>query len=179
MLLCKKIITFASNKRTIMTKIGLLSDTHGYWDDRYATHFASCDEIWHAGDIGGEEILDKLEAVKPVRAVYGNMDGQPLRSDLAETLRFRVEEVDVMLTHIGGYPGHYAPSALKKIQKDTPRLFVCGHSHILKVVYDKTYDMLCVNPGAAGKQGFHMQRTLLRFDIDGTEVKNMEVIELV
>ena len=161
-----------------MKKIGLLSDTHGYWDDKYATYFADCDEIWHAGDIGSEEVLRNLEMIKPVRAVYGNIDGHLLRAECSEKLRFKVEEVDVLLTHIGGYPGNYNPALRSELLSNPPMLFVCGHSHILKVMYDKSLQMLCLNPGAAGKFGFHQVRTMLRFVIEGDNIKELEVIEL-
>lgn len=161
-----------------MLKIGLLSDTHSYWDDKYIQYFGSCDEIWHAGDIGNENILRKLEKIKPVRAVYGNIDGHLLRAELSETLSFRVEDVSVLLTHIGGYPGKYDPKIRPILFKNPPQLFVCGHSHILKVMYDRTLNTLCINPGAAGKYGFHTKRTLMRFTIDGKEIKDMEIIEL-
>ncbi|MDR0833113.1 MAG: metallophosphatase family protein [Candidatus Symbiothrix sp.] len=161
-----------------MTKIGLLSDTHAYWDDKFAHYFSACDEIWHAGDIGSEDVLNRLEAIKPVRAVYGNIDSYALRAKCPQTLRFDVEDVSVLLTHIGGYPGKYAPEIRPEIYAQPPQLFVCGHSHILKVQYDKRLQMLCINPGAAGKYGFHQVRTIMRFIIDGPEIKNMEVIEL-
>jgi len=161
-----------------MIKIGLLSDTHFYWDDKFIQYFSECDEIWHAGDIGSEDILQRLEAIKPVRAVYGNIDGHLLRTICSKTLRFEVEGVSVLLTHIGGYPGKYAPEIRQELYANPPQLFVCGHSHILKVMYDKNLQMLCVNPGAAGKYGFHQVRTIVRFAIDGKEIKNMEVIEL-
>jgi putative phosphoesterase len=161
-----------------MMKIGLLSDTHGYWDDRYADYFASCDEIWHAGDIGSPEIVSALEAVKPLRAVYGNIDGAPLRMQFPKTAHFRVEEVPVMMTHIGGYPGRYDPGIRKELYDVRPRLFVAGHSHILKVLFDKTLNCLYINPGAAGKSGFHQVRTLVRFAVEGEKIKDLEVIEL-
>ncbi|MDL2223698.1 metallophosphatase family protein [Bacteroidales bacterium OttesenSCG-928-M06] len=161
-----------------MKKIGLLSDTHAYWDNKYIQYFEECDEIWHAGDIGSEEVLEKLKKIKPVRAVYGNIDSHELRMICPEKLRFTIEGVHILMTHIGGYPGKYSPGILKDIYADTPQLFVCGHSHILKIMYDKRFQMLCVNPGAAGKYGFHQVRTLLRFAIDGTDIKNMEIIEL-
>ncbi|GHT05118.1 phosphoesterase [Bacteroidia bacterium] len=162
-----------------MRKIGLLSDTHAYWDDKFAQYFSECDEIWHAGDIGSEAVLHQLEAIKPVRAVYGNIDSHLLRAICPQTLRFEVEQVEVLLTHIGGYPGKYAPEIRQEIYANPPKLFVCGHSHILKVQYDKHLQMLCVNPGAAGKYGFHQVRTIVRFTIDGKDMKDMEVIELV
>lgn len=162
-----------------MRKIGLLSDTHAYWDDKYALYFAGCDEIWHAGDIGSEEILCKLKKTnQTVRAVYGNIDGQDIRSYCPAKLRFTIEEVEVFMTHIGGYPGKYAPGIKQELVGRPPQLFVCGHSHLLKIMYDKTLRMLCVNPGAAGKYGFHQVRTLVRFEIEGSEFRNMEIIEL-
>ncbi|MDR2621877.1 MAG: metallophosphatase family protein [Dysgonamonadaceae bacterium] len=161
-----------------MQKIGILSDTHGCWDDKYAGYFSGCDEIWHAGDIGSEEVLSRLEAVKPVRAVYGNIDGHIIRSLCPEILRFKIEDVEVLLTHIGGYPGKYGPKIRKEIYASPVQLFVCGHSHILKVMYDKGLQMLCVNPGAAGWYGFHNVRTLVRLVIDGDKIKDLEVIEL-
>lgn len=161
-----------------MKRIGLLSDTHSTWDDRYAKYFAECDEIWHAGDIGSEEITNKLEALKPLRAVCGNIDGYPLRRYYPLVQRFNIEQVSVLMTHIGGYPGRYAPSIKNEIETHTPTLFVCGHSHILKVIYDKKLNMLCINPGAAGTYGFHKVRTLIRFSIDGANITDLEVIEL-
>ena len=221
-----------------MTRIGLLSDTHGYLDKRVFEHFRDVDEIWHAGDIGTMEVLQSLREFKPTRAVFGNMDGGDVRYSLSEFYRFRVEEVQVLLTHIGGYPGHYNPWLLPMFQKSlqslrssesvqshpssksvlsrtTPEptldfpptdeasvpsntsptpstlspsspnpakdridLFVCGHSHILKVQYDSHYRFLMMNPGAAGTQGWQTVQTLLRFVIDGTQVRDLEVIEL-
>jgi putative phosphoesterase len=161
-----------------MRKIGLLSDTHACWDEKFEKYFSECDEIWHAGDIGSEEVLNCLETIKPVRAVYGNIDGHIIRSKCPETLRFRIENVDVLLTHIGGYPGNYSPMIKRAIYDSPPKLFVCGHSHILKVIYDKKLQMLCINPGAAGKYGFHQVRTLVRFSIDGDKIGDLEVIEL-
>ena len=146
-----------------MKKIGLLSDTHGYWDERYVRHFESCDEIWHAGDIGSIEVADRLAAFRPLRAVYGNIDGRELRLRFPQTLRFEVEGAQVLIKHIGGYPGHYDPSVRGSLLTRPPQLFISGHSHMLKVKYDKTLSMLHINPGAAGKQGFHRVRTLVRF----------------
>jgi putative phosphoesterase len=163
---------------TSMTKIGLLSDTHGYWDEKNAHYFSSCDEIWHAGDIGSETVLRHLEALKPVRAVHGNIDDYRLRLSCPKTLRFKIEDVDVMLTHIGGYPGRYPPAVRQELSANPPQLFVCGHSHILKVMYDKGLKMLCVNPGAAGRYGIHTVRTLIRFAIDGADIQSMEIIEM-
>lgn len=161
-----------------MVKIGLLSDTHGYWDQRYKTYFDSCDEIWHAGDIGSAEITDRLSAIKPVRAVYGNIDGGDIRVNYSKTTCFTIEEVKVLLTHIGGYPGRYAPEIRKELYDVRPGLFVCGHSHILKVIFDQTLNCLHINPGAAGISGFHQVRTLIRFCIDGKTIRDLEVIEL-
>ena len=161
-----------------MTRIGLLSDTHGYLDKRVFEHFAGVDEIWHAGDIGSMEVLQRLREFKTTRAVYGNMDSGDVRYSLSEFYRFRVEQIDVLMTHIGGYPGKYNPWLLPMFSKETPLLFVCGHSHILKVQYDSTWQMLTMNPGAAGKQGWQVVQTLLRFVIDGDQIKDLEVIEL-
>ncbi|MCQ2347549.1 MAG: metallophosphatase family protein [Paludibacteraceae bacterium] len=178
-----------------MTRIGLLSDTHGLLDHRVLEHFSQVDEIWHAGDIGSIEVLQALREYKPTRAVFGNMDSGDVRYSLSEFYRFRVEDVNVLLTHIGGYPGKYNPWLLPWFHKslatkqnpdatesavlnDTIDLFVCGHSHILKVMYDKHYQFLTMNPGAAGKQGWQTVQTLLRFAIDGKEIKDLEVIEL-
>jgi len=162
-----------------MKKIGLLSDTHGYWDDKYYHYFSECDEIWHAGDIGVNQVAEKLAAFKPFRAVYGNVDDHLIRAVYSKHLRFMCEEVDVWMTHIGGYPGKYASEVRPGIYENPPALFICGHSHILKVTYDKSLKILCLNPGAAGKYGFHNVRTLLRFEIDKKEIRNLEVIEIV
>ncbi len=161
-----------------MKRIGLLSDTHSYWDDRYTKYFSECDEIWHAGDIGSMEIAEKLSAIAPLRAVYGNIDSGDVRYQYSERLRFDCEEVDVLIKHIGGYPGKYDPSIRGTMFSKPPRLFVSGHSHLLKVMYDKTINCLHINPGAAGQSGFHKVRTLVRFTIDGSEIKDLEVIEL-
>ena len=161
-----------------MKRIGLLSDTHGYWDDRYVKYFESCDEIWHAGDIGSLELAERLAAIRPLRAVYGNIDGHDIRIRYPETARFTVDGADVMMKHIGGYPGKYDPSIRGQILVHPPKLFISGHSHILKVQYDKTLRLLHVNPGAAGKYGFHKVRTLVRFTIDNGSFSDMEVIEL-
>ena len=160
-----------------MKRIGLLSDTHGYWDDRYEKYFSECDEIWHAGDIGSYELAERLSALKPFRAVYGNIDGGDVRLLFTEKYRFRCEEVDVLIKHIGGYPGHYDPSIRGTLFVRPPQLFISGHSHILKVMYDKTLNMLHINPGAAGKQGFHIKSTLVRFDIKNGTPENLEINE--
>lgn len=167
-----------------MTRIGLLSDTHGLLDKRVLEYFRDVDEIWHAGDIGSIEVLQTLREFKPTRAVFGNMDSGDVRYSLSEFYRFRVEDVNVLLTHIGGYPGKYNPWLIPwfrkslKGQANKIDLFVCGHSHILKAMYDKQYEFLVLNPGAAGKQGWHTVQTLMRFCIDGHEIKDLEVIEL-
>ncbi|MDE7466676.1 MAG: YfcE family phosphodiesterase [Muribaculaceae bacterium] len=162
-----------------MKKIGILSDTHGYWDDRYATYFADCDEIWHAGDIGDYSIVERLKDVAPmVRAVSGNIDHGMVRRRCPEIEIFDVEGVKVMLTHIGGYPGRWAPGMKRRLREEGIKLMVDGHSHILKVIYDPELDLLHINPGAAGQQGWHKQRTLVRFIIDGDDMRDCEVIEL-
>ncbi len=172
-----------------MTRIGVLSDTHGYLDKRVFTHFAPCDEIWHAGDIGSAELLQQLREFRPTRAVYGNMDSGDVRYSLSEVYHFRIEETEVLMTHIGGYPGHYNPWLLPIFRRSQEAkegktangaidLFVCGHSHILKVQYDHQFGFLTMNPGAAGKQGWQTVQTLLRFTIDGKSIDNLEVIEL-
>lgn len=163
-----------------MTKrIGIISDTHGCWDEKYETYLGECDEIWHAGDIGTMEVADRFEAMRPVfRAVCGNCDGYDLRARYPELLRFRCEEADVLLKHIGGYPGHYDPSVRAKLYYSPPHLFVTGHSHILKVQYDKTLQMLHINPGAAGMQGWHRDRTLVRLTVEGNKFSDCEVITL-
>ncbi len=161
-----------------MRKIGLLSDTHAYWDEKYLKYFDACDEIWHAGDIGSEEIAARLAAAKPLRAVYGNIDGQNLRLEYPKVAHFQVEDVRVMMTHIGGYPGRYNPEIRKELFDRRPNLFVSGHSHILKIMFDRTLQCLCLNPGAAGKSGFHLKRTLVRFAIDAEKIRDLEVIEL-
>jgi len=161
-----------------MIRIGLLSDTHGYLDEAIFQHFESCDEIWHAGDFGDIAVADTLAAFRPLRGVYGNIDGKDIRAVFPEHLRFNCEEVDVWMTHIGGYPNRYSPQVRKDIQLNPPRLFICGHSHILKVMYDQKLQCLHLNPGAAGKQGWHKVRTLLRFSINNKRIENLEVIEL-
>lgn len=161
-----------------MKRIGLLSDTHSWWDDRYLMHFADCDEIWHAGDIGSELVIKQLEAHCPVRAVYGNIDGQEIRNRFSEVLKFQVEECNVIMTHIGGYPGKYSPAIRSSIYRERPKLFIAGHSHILKVMYDDIVGCLHINPGAAGRQGWQQVRTLVKFIIDGKDIRELEVIEL-
>ena len=161
-----------------MKRIGILSDTHSCWDDKYLIHFAGCDEIWHAGDIGSPLIIDRLAGYCPVRAVCGNIDGRELRLRFKELLRFKVEECNVLMTHIGGYPGKYSTAIRNILRSEKPQLFIAGHSHILKVMYDKEIGCLHVNPGAAGRQGWHAVRTLVKLTIDGSEIKDLEVVEL-
>ncbi len=162
-----------------MIKVGILSDTHSCWDDRYALHFADCDEVWHAGDIGDESVLTRLEGVAPVvRAVYGNIDGGILRRRLRETEIFTVEGVKVVMTHIGGYPGRYAPGIRQRLLLSRPQLFVCGHSHILKIMPDRGLGCLVVNPGAAGTQGWQRVRTLVTLTLDNGRIEHAQVIEL-
>ena len=161
-----------------MRKIGLLSDTHGFFDDRLIHHFKDCNEIWHAGDIGNIDTMFKITSFKPVIAVYGNIDGHDIRAEYPKHQRFLCEKVDVWMTHIGGYPNKYDVSVRDKIRKHPPNLFITGHSHVLKVMYDKKLDLLHINPGSAGKYGFHNVRTAIRFIIDNEKITNLEVIEL-
>jgi len=161
-----------------MKKIGLISDTHGWLDDAIFKHFQDCDEIWHAGDIGTMEVLDSLEAFKPTRAVFGNIDDTPIRSRTVENLRWHCEGVDVWITHIGGKPGNYSNLVRQELKTNPPKLFICGHSHLCLVQMDKSNSVLYMNPGAAGKQGFHHVRTILRFELHDSKIQNLEVIEL-
>ena len=160
-----------------MKRIGLLSDTHSYIDDKILDFFKECDEIWHAGDIGKMEIADKLSRNKPFKAVYGNIDGQDIRITYPKIQLFDCEGVKVLMTHIGGYPGKYYREIRDMIKKLKPGLFISGHSHILKVIFDKENNLLHINPGAAGKSGFHKVITAVRFIIDGDEIKDMEIYE--
>lgn len=161
-----------------MTRILLLSDTHGHLDEAILRHAGEADEIWHAGDIGTLEITDQLKSVKPVRAVYGNIDGDQVRREYPRDLYFRCEEVSVWITHIAGYPGKYNQRVREGLKHNHPKLFICGHSHILKVQYDRKHQHLHMNPGACGKHGFHQVRTMLKFVIDGSEIKDLHIIEL-
>ena len=161
-----------------MRRIGLLSDTHGCWDERYEKYFKECDEIWHAGDIGSMDVADRLAQIAPLRAVYGNIDSGDVRIKFTEVYRWKCEEVDVLMKHIGGYPGKYDASIRRQIYAHPPQLFISGHSHLLKVMNDPTIGCLHINPGAAGRYGFHEVRTLVRFAIDGREIKDLEVVEL-
>lgn len=161
-----------------MTRILLLSDTHGHMDKRILEYARQADEVWHAGDIGVTSVTDQIKKIKPLRAVYGNIDGTEIRKEFPLHQRFNCEGVDVWITHIGGYPGRYAPDIRPIIKENPPQLFICGHSHILKVMNDKNLGLLHMNPGAAGKKGFHQMRTMLRFVIDRNNIKDLEVIEL-
>ena len=161
-----------------MTRIGLISDTHNFLDETVFEHFKECDEIWHAGDFGTVSVANKLSAVKPLRGVYGNIDGYDVKSMFPEQLVFKCEEVKVMIRHIGGYPPRYNAETKKELLIHQPQLFVAGHSHILKIIYDDKLQCLHMNPGAAGRHGWQKVRTLIRFTIDGREMKDCEVIEL-
>ena len=161
-----------------MKRIGVISDTHGTFDDVLRDFLRDVDEIWHAGDIGSMEVAEKFEAFKPFRAVYGNIDGQDLRQVYPENNRFTVEGLDVLMTHIGGYPGRYDPRIRSTLFTNPPKIFISGHSHILKVMFDKKIQTLHMNPGAAGIYGFHQVRTLLRFVVDDGDIRDLEVIEL-
>lgn len=161
-----------------MKRIGILSDTHSCWDDRYAKHFADCDEIWHAGDIGDISIIRRLEEIAPVRAVCGNVDHGEVRRVCPELLQFELEGVKVWMTHIGGYPGRYAPGVKKLLREGGIKLMVDGHSHILKVVPDPELGLLHVNPGAAGQQGWQRVRTLVKLTLDSGDIRDLDVITL-
>ena len=161
-----------------MKKIILLSDTHSALDERFLPHLEDANEIWHAGDIGDIKILENLEKTTKVRAVYGNIDNHIIRSATKEFINFKCEEVNVLITHIGGYPGKYSKGIKEKIQKLRPKLFICGHSHILKVIFDKRFNLLHMNPGAAGNYGIHEVKTILKFKIDKENITDLKVIEL-
>ena len=161
-----------------MKKIGLLSDTHGDLDPKIFHYFKDVDEIWHAGDIGSLDVIDALRKFKPLKAVYGNIDDHKIRIEFPEFNRFWCEDVEVLMTHIGGKPGKYSKPAFEALESKTPKLFICGHSHILLVQYDSRYKMLWMNPGACGIKGFHQVKTIIRFTIDKEKIENLEVIEL-
>ncbi len=161
-----------------MTRIGLISDTHNFLDPTVFEHFKNCDEIWHAGDFGSVAVAEQLQSFKPLKGVYGNIDGYDVSSAYPEQLIFMCEEVKVMMRHIGGYPPRYNPATKKEILIHKPQLFISGHSHILKIMYDDKLNCLHINPGAAGKQGWQKVRTLVRFAIDRNDIKDCEVIEL-
>lgn len=160
-----------------MTKILLLSDTHSYIDEAILKYVRTVDEVWHAGDIGNLEVTKAIEAIKPLRAVYGNIDNHEIRSTYPEVQNFTIENVKVWMTHIGGYPGRYSPGIRQTLDIEKPKLFISGHSHILKVMPDKKRQLLHMNPGAVGKSGFHKVRTMLRFEIEKETIKNLELIE--
>jgi hypothetical protein len=161
-----------------MKKILLLSDTHSFMDDQILKFVKQADEVWHAGDIGNLEVTDTIKALKPLRAVFGNIDGMDARAEFPLDAKFLVENVSVWMTHIGGYPNKYNQRIREEIATNTPRIFISGHSHILKIQYDKKLNLLHLNPGAAGNHGFHNIRTMLRFQLEKGEIKNMEIIEL-
>lgn len=168
---------FEQQKYNLLKKILLLSDTHSYIDDRILEYAQQADEIWHAGDIGDISVTDKLAEIKPLRAVYGNIDDNKARAEFPLNNRFSLEDVDVWITHIGGYPGKYNPAIRKEITENPPKLFICGHSHILKVMPDKQLGLIHMNPGAVGKHGFQKVRTMLRFELNKGRIENLEVIE--
>ena len=161
-----------------MKKILLLSDTHSHIDDTILKYVKLADEVWHAGDIGDLKVTDTIKILKPLRAVFGNIDNHEARLEFPLNNRFFCEGVEVLITHIGGYPGKYNPAIRDEMATNPPKLFICGHSHILKVQFDKKHNLLHMNPGAAGKSGFHQVRTLLRFVIDGDKIKDLEIVEM-
>ena len=161
-----------------MKKILLLSDTHGYLDQKIIKYINNTDEVWHAGDIGSPNLTDEISKLKPLRGVYGNIDGQELRNQFPVNQIFSCQKVKVVMTHIGGYPGSYDPRVKKLILQEKPQLYICGHSHILKVIQDRKYNLLHMNPGACGIQGFHKLRTMLRFELNEGKIENIEAVEL-
>ena len=161
-----------------MKKISLLSDTHSILDERFIPHLKNSDEIWHAGDIGSLDVYDKLTKLSDVKAVYGNIDDHKIRIGLKSELFFKCEGVNIYMTHIGGYPGKYSKGIKEKIEKTNPNIFICGHSHILKIMNDKKNKLLFLNPGAAGNHGVHQLKTIIKFDIDDKEIRNLKIIEL-
>ena len=161
-----------------MKRILLLSDTHSYIDDRILDYAKDADEVWHCGDFGNMNVIEELEKIKPIRGVYGNIDEAKIRTIFPEVLSFKCEDVDVLMIHIGGYPERYSPLAKKEIAERKPKLFISGHSHILKAMFDKKNDLLHLNPGACGKSGWHKVRTMMRFTINKDEIKDLEIIEL-
>ena len=161
-----------------MKKILLLSDTHGHVDDHIMKYVKESDEVWHAGDIGTTQVTDTISNLKPLRAVFGNIDNHELRLSFPEELLFECEDMNIYMTHIGGRPGRYSKGISEKIKSLKPKIFICGHSHILKIQFDKVNQLLFINPGAIGKHGFHKVRTMVRFVIDKSDIKNMQVIEV-
>ena len=166
------------NLRPVMKRIGLLSDTHSYLDPAIVTHFEGCDEVWHCGDFGDERVVSQLQAFRPLRGVWGNIDGAAVRHQFPEMLSFEIEGLRVLMLHIGGYPGRYTAQAKAGIQQHQPGLFISGHSHILKIMPDEKHQLLHMNPGAAGRHGWHKVRTLIRFSISSGRLHACEVIEL-
>jgi len=167
-----------AKKYLLLTRILLLSDTHGHMDERILSYVREADEVWHAGDIGSFDVTDQISALKPLRAVHGNIDDTRIQTEFPRDQYFNCEEVSVWMTHIGGYPGRYNQRVREVLTQLRPNIYVCGHSHILKVMPDKKHDLIHMNPGACGRQGLHSVRTMLRFVIHQTEIKNLEVIEL-
>jgi hypothetical protein len=165
-------------KYIFLKKILLLSDTHSYIDDRILEYAKNADEIWHAGDFGNLEVIDELKKVGKLRGVFGNIDDAKIRAEFPEIAIFECEKVKIFMIHIGGYPHKYAPRVKEKLKEEKPQIFISGHSHILKVMYDKELEILHLNPGAAGKHGWHKMRTMLRFEVNGEKIENLEVIEL-
>jgi len=161
-----------------MKRILLLSDTHSHIDETILKYVRQADEVWHGGDIGDLSVTDEIEKIKPLRAVYGNIDNDKARMEFPLNNRFMCEDVDVWITHIGGYPGKYNQAIRQEVMLNPPKLFICGHSHILKVMFDKKLNLLHMNPGACGISGFHQVRTMLRFVIDGDRIKDLEIIEI-
>ena len=161
-----------------MKKILLLSDTHSFIDDQILKFVKQADEVWHAGDIGNLNVTDTINKIKPLRAVYGNIDDKDARAEFPLDLKFTIENITIWMTHIGGYPNKYNLRIREEIKQNPPKIFISGHSHILKVQYDKKLELLHLNPGAAGKHGFHKIRTMLRFEVDKSDIKNLEIIEL-
>ena len=161
-----------------MKRIGIVSDTHGVWDEKLEDFFKGCNEIWHAGDIGSIELADTIAAFKPLRAVHGNIDDTKVRKAYPKIQRFNCEDVDVLMTHIAGHPGKYDKEILPILTSTPPAMLICGHSHILRVIYDKKYDFLFINPGAAGESGFHTIRTAIRLTIEGNGFSDLEILEI-
>jgi putative phosphoesterase len=159
-------------------RVGLLSDSHGFLDEAIFTYFEKCEEMWHAGDFGPVEVVDRLKAFKPLRGVYGNIDGPKVRSEFPRDLAWQCEGVRVFMTHIGGYPGNYDARAKRELSRQKPDLFICGHSHIARVMRDPTFKLLHMNPGACGRIGWHEKRTIMRFRIDEHKITDVELIEL-
>ena len=161
-----------------MKKIGVLSDTHSFFNERIKNHLNGCDEIWHAGDVGNETLINEIEEIASVRAVFGNIDGHEVRIRIPEVQKFEIEGMKVLMIHIAGYPGKYNSKSLELIREFNPDIFICGHSHILKIIYDQKNGHLHINPGAVGKSGLHQVSTLVRFQIENKKISKMEVVEM-